>query len=167
MRLQRLPSGQSDRYHKLTEIMLTSLNDICEFEDEARDKQDVNILRKVVKLFNVHSLYCRMNQSADWTLKIIFKRPLMSYSDFKIAQFFTVTGFFFFFFLEQVLVALGKSKKWGLYLAEICQKNTHNLIYNTNDDALSSQLSKSWYLKKIVTTFVTFGFMRWTNLYAW
>lgn len=36
--------------------MLTSLNDICEFEDEARDKQDVNILRKVVKLFNIHSL---------------------------------------------------------------------------------------------------------------
>lgn len=47
---------EGDRYNKLKEIVLTSLNDICEFEDETKDRYDINPLREVMKFFSTHSL---------------------------------------------------------------------------------------------------------------
>lgn len=44
------------RYNKLKEIILSSFNYVCEFEDEAKDREHINILREVMKFFSIYSL---------------------------------------------------------------------------------------------------------------
>lgn len=47
---------EDDRYNKLKEIVFASLNYFCEFEDEAKDREDINALGEVIKFFGTHSL---------------------------------------------------------------------------------------------------------------
>lgn len=58
---------EDDRYNKLKELVLASLNYLCEFEDEAKDRGDINTLDGVVKFFSIHSLQWKIKPVAAGT----------------------------------------------------------------------------------------------------